>query len=291
MRARSESRCRRPCAAWRRRCASSVRRDGRAGRCRSGSAGRAGRDARVHLDAVRVVAVLGSGSGRKSAAQPALSGRQSAPPSVDSNTPPLETPTYRCRASRGSMRIECEQLADRRTRPCDPRRVHRVVVEARDRLPGLAAVVAAEQTGRRSAGVPGASLARVTRREPEHSVNRAQCLALASLAERRRLPGFRPRPAAVRRAEHRGPQVPGLRGHQHDLRLAWILHDVMNDVTRGTAVRQASTRDAVHHRERTNNPLRVPIQIVFFMRRKFARSAVGVNRLNELTCAVRMLGR
>src|SRR5713226_3473981 len=49
----------------------------------------------------------GSLTGRKSAATPWLSGRQLAPASVLSKTPPTEMPTYRCRGSRGSTLIEC----------------------------------------------------------------------------------------------------------------------------------------------------------------------------------------
>src|SRR5439155_16083998 len=47
------------------------------------------------------------GSGKKSARTPRLSGLQSAPASVDSNTPPLDMPKYICAALRGSIRIEC----------------------------------------------------------------------------------------------------------------------------------------------------------------------------------------
>ena len=91
--ARSGSRCRRRRAACCRRCAPTARRAGPCGRCRSGSAGRGGRAQRVQAHAVRVVAELGLGVGQeRRAAQPALSGFQSSPPSVLSNTPPPDSP-------------------------------------------------------------------------------------------------------------------------------------------------------------------------------------------------------
>ena len=46
------------------------------------------------------------GSSCSTTSRPFTSGDQVAPPSRDSCTPPLDMPTYRCAASRGSTRIE-----------------------------------------------------------------------------------------------------------------------------------------------------------------------------------------
>ena len=103
----SASRCRRPTSACCRRCAPSASRGGRGDRCRSGSAGRAGRDCSTGARNAGRARTPGRACGRKVAATPWLSGFQSRPASVDSNTPPLDMPMYMCAGSRGSTITEC----------------------------------------------------------------------------------------------------------------------------------------------------------------------------------------
>lgn len=88
----------------------------------------------------------------------------------------------------------------------DPAVLLGVIVEAGDRRPGDAAVVAAEQALGRGAGVPGAGLAGVARGQPEHVVDGAA--ARLAPGELRRGRGLLPGGAAVAAAEHGGAEVP-----------------------------------------------------------------------------------
>ena len=150
---------------------------GRGGRCRNGSADRAGRDWLAHSrtqcgswnDDVR--------RRRNLRPPPALrpAAVQLRPPSRDSCTPPPDMPKYRCVGSRGSTMIECSFGPSGVPSCALPIHVAvlRIVVEPGDRLPGVAAVLGAEQSLRRGAGVPDAGLARMAGREPEGVVDRA----------------------------------------------------------------------------------------------------------------------
>ena len=170
----------------------------------------------------------GVGCGRKSARTPRLSGCQSAPPSVDSNRPPPDSPTYRCLGSQriDDDRVELAAVRGRVLVAAAPVASARVVVEAGDPGPRDAAVVGAEQPLRRGSGVPDLRLGRVPRRQPERVVDHAA----AAGGEGRRRCRLGPVPAAVGRAEDRRAQVPGAGSGKHRPGVAGVGHGVVDDV-------------------------------------------------------------
>ena len=70
----------------------------------------------------------------------------------------------------------------------------------------------------------------MSRRQPEHVIHAQTLGARGRLGEGGRTGSLLPGPAAIRRAEHRGPEMPGLAGHEQDLGLARVLHQVIDDV-------------------------------------------------------------
>ena len=122
-----------------------------------------------------------------------------------------------------------QQLAARRAESGRPLRAHRVIVEACHRLPRISAILRAEQTRGRAACIPGRPLRMRDRRQPENRIDRALRLALACLAERRRL-SPRSSATAIGRAENRRAEMPGLGAHHQHSWCARVLHDVMDDM-------------------------------------------------------------
>ena len=80
-------------------------------------------------------------------------------------------------------------------------------------VPGVAAVVGAEQTLRRRAGVPDARLVGMARREPEHRRRPLRPSVLAG-SEGRRSRRLGPGRAEVVGPEHGRPEVPGAAADQ-----------------------------------------------------------------------------
>ena len=111
-----------------------------------------------------------------------------------------------------------------------PLRAHRMVVEPGHRFPVLAAVRGAKQSRRGTAGVPGRPLGMVAGREPEDALHGACFLAVVDLAKSGRSRGLAPTAAAIGRAEHGRPEMPGLGRQQQHPWLARILYYVVNDV-------------------------------------------------------------
>ena len=161
----------------------------------------------------------------------------------------------------GIARIDAhrmQQLADRRALPDDPRRVHRMVVEPGDR-------VARARLHPRCGTVRPATCRRTRCRVRWRDRASARTRARPPWAPRLRrslrnaggwLASFQ-RPAAIVRAEHSRSEVSGLRGHEHDVRLARILHDVMNDVAeelRPDELPVAATRVAAQGKETLAGP-------------------------------------
>jgi hypothetical protein len=105
-----------------------------------------------------------------------------------------------------------------------------VVVDAGQRLPRVAAVIAAEQALRRSAGVPAAGLVGVAGRKPEGVVNAARRAAIGGLGEGRGPTRLLPGSPQVGRAEDRGPEVTGLRCGQQGAAVARVQHQVADAV-------------------------------------------------------------
>ena len=182
----------------------------------------------------------GRRSGRKSAAQPSLSGAQSARRRRDSNTPPMEIARYRCFASRGSTRIECRNSPSGVREPRRPLRTHRVVVEARDRLPVLTAVLRAEQSCGALPAYHVPCSDGMTGREPEHPLDGAAAdSALDYFAKGRRLRASRQvLPRSLERNTV-GPKCPVLAAISSVLRIARILHDMVDDVAQKLRPRDA----------------------------------------------------
>ncbi len=131
------------------------------------------------------------------------------------------------------------QLAVRRTlRSRRPLRAHRVIVESCNRRPTDAGVLRPKQTRRRRPGIPDARLTCMPGRQPEYAFNSARGLALFTLPKRRRLRRLLPLTTSISRSEYSRTEVSGLRRHQHDVRCARVLHDVMNDVAEKLRARQ-----------------------------------------------------
>ena len=107
-----------------------------------------------------------------------------------------------------------------------PRLALRMRVETRDPFPRRATVDRAEESLRRGAGPPDARLRSVARCEPERVIDDAAAVG----RERGRLHRFLPRATAVRRAEHRRPEMAGTCGRQQRLAVARIEHRVVDDV-------------------------------------------------------------
>ena len=99
-----------------------------------------------------------------------------------------------------------------------------------ERLPGDAAVLGAEESLRRGAGVPDVRLARVARREPERVIDRAAFLAVRRLRERGRPRGFLPGAPEIGGAENGRTEVPGLRRRQQRSPVARVEHEMADDV-------------------------------------------------------------
>ena len=159
---------------------------------------------------------------------PRLSGRQSAPPSVDSKMPPLDIPMYMWRASRGSTRIECSFGPSGVPSWSPPHHALRCGCSLKPSTPAHVTPPSAERNspcGEVPAyQTPGSR--RVPRREPERVVDRAAAARL----ERRGLRGFLPRPPAVGRAKDGGPEVAGARRGEHRLPVARVGDRVVDDV-------------------------------------------------------------
>ena len=115
-------------------------------------------------------------------------------------------------------------------RAAHPVAVLGIVVEAWKRLPAHASVFGAEKSVWRGARIPRIGFACVARCEPERVINHAALFALARFGEsgrpRRLFPAF----AEIRRTEHRGAQVAGLRGGEQRAAVARIKHDVIDDM-------------------------------------------------------------
>ena len=215
----SGSRCRRSSSACCRRCAAHCsRRAGRAGRCRSGSADRGGRG--------------WTGTGARNADRASPGGRRE-------SLPPLRGPRSAASRSRRGRWIRARRRstsrctggahrADRRCTECSfgpsgvpfslrahPLAVFGMLVEAGHAVPGVAAVLAAEQPLRRGAGVPrrpvrcacpGVSQnavidARAPSRPPSTFGNAGDCFASRQFAP----------PSSD--SEDGGSEVPGLARH------------------------------------------------------------------------------
>src|SRR5882762_4143509 len=73
-----------------------------------------------------------------------------------------------------------------------PGAITRIVIEAGKRIPGRAAIFAAEQALWRSAGIPDARLVFMGRGEPEGVIHRPPLLSLGHFPERRWPGGFLP---------------------------------------------------------------------------------------------------
>ena len=196
----------------------------------------------------------GYGSGKKSARQPAFSGAQSPPPSVLSNTPPPDSPRYRCAASRGSTMTECS---------IEPSGVFSSGYSA-PRLPqrdGRSTRRPAPRCRRRPrcGRGPGASRPRTRRRArrrgpgvSQKTDRRLRSSAVAA-GERRRPRRLRPRATAVGRAHDRRAEVAG--AHRRAAAFA-RRGDRARRVARcgrGSAVRRPCLRGVTSQR-----PLRVP---------------------------------
>src|SRR5205814_8421250 len=108
-----------------------------------------------------------------------------------------------------------------------PRLAFRMIVEAVDADPGRAAVGGAEQSLRRSAGVPDAGFRRVSRRQPERMIGGAAAAGL----KRGRMRGLFPRSAAIGRAKNRRPEMTGARGGENGPRVARISDRMMHDMS------------------------------------------------------------
>src|SRR5262249_42802142 len=108
-----------------------------------------------------------------------------------------------------------------------PLRALRMLVEALDALPMIAAVGGTEDAVRTRARVPLAGAAGVAGREPEDVLHGVR----VALGKLRRLGCFLPGLAAVAGAEDGGPDVAGLGSHEDDLRVAWIGNHVVHDLT------------------------------------------------------------
>lgn len=115
-------------------------------------------------------------------------------------------------------------------RSAHPFAVLRIVVQPRAGCPALTAVLAAEQTVRRLAGVPRARLARMSRLQPERMVDAARRGGAFYLRKRRRLLRLHPAAAEVVGAEDRRPQVSRARRGEQRAPVARIEHQVMDDV-------------------------------------------------------------
>ena len=126
-----------------------------------------------------------------------------------------------------------------------------------DRLPRVAAVVAAEQALGRAARVPDAGLVGVARRQPEHRV--AGCAASA-VAGRERRRAASPRVHVRPRSSERntvGPRWPVRGREQQRAAVARVEHHVLRDVAeehRPVAVHDRRSTSAVE----IHAPLRVP---------------------------------
>ena len=133
---------------------------------------------------------------------------------------------------RGVARVDDDRVEHRAVGrvllgPLGPRLPHRMVVPAVDGRPRVAAVVAAEQALRRSAGVPDAGLVGVARREPEHRP-RAPAQSLAAAERRRRVASVQVAPRSSDRNTV-GPRWPVRMAAQHAA-VAGIEHHVLGDV-------------------------------------------------------------
>ena len=185
----------------------------------------------MHPHAVRIVAERHVGVGQEVGSLTRVERCQSAPPSVDSKTPPPDSPRYMWFGSRGSMMIEWS---------IDPSGVpstsgHSAQVDQCGwSFQPLTGVHVSPRSSVRNKPCgdapdePAAGLVVRARRQPEHRAYgptvRVACL------ERRRLGRLRPRRPAVGRPHHRRPEMPGSSSDQHPLRFTGIGHHVLDDV-------------------------------------------------------------
>ena len=110
----------------------------------------------------------------------------------------------------------------------------RIVVDDGERVPGVAAVVGAEQPLRRGASVPCLRFVRVARREPEgvidHSPRQFSIGAFRRLGESGRPRGFLPGVAEIRGAKDGRAEMAGLHRRQQRASVARVEHEVINDL-------------------------------------------------------------
>ena len=194
------------------------------------------------------------GSGRKSAAQPSLSGAQLRPPSADFEHAADRDREVQMLQVAGIDQYRMQQLATRRAGAGRPLRPHRVIVEPGHGFPGLTAVRRMEQSRGRAAGVPAPRFRRMARCKPEDRIHGASLLALSRLAKRRRLLRFAPAAATVARAEDRRSEMPRPGRHQQHLRLARVLDDVVNDMPEELRAGELSRCVAAHPRAARTPP-------------------------------------
>ena len=133
---------------------------------------------------------------------------------------------------RGIARIDDDRMQLRPVRRAVLHRAHplavlRVVVDRGERLPGEAAVLGAEQALRRGAGVPDTRLGGVARGQPEGVIDGAAVLGLGEGGRPRRL---LPVATEIVGAEHRRPEVAGLRRRQQRAPVARVEHEMADDV-------------------------------------------------------------